>query len=59
MPSELMSKSYSIWPLFTKPVFHHVLVLIQVTTLPPNSRTIASALRVIGKSDEKNFQSYH
>ena len=47
------------YPLFSKPVFLHVQVLIQGAILSPKSRTVASALRVMGKGDEKNYQNYH
>jgi len=46
-------------PLFSKPVFQHVQVLVQGAILAPSSRTVASALRVMGKAEEKNFQNYH
>ncbi|MGI8655747.1 MAG: IS701 family transposase [Pyrinomonadaceae bacterium] len=59
MPCELLSIVIAFAPLFTKPVFRHVQVLIQGAILSPASRTVASALRVMGKSDEQNFQNYH
>ncbi len=59
MPCELLAIVIAFAPLFTKPVFCHVQVLIQGAILSPSSRTVASALRAMGKSDEKNFQNYH
>ena len=59
MPCELFQLLIAFAPLFSKPVFRHVQVLIQGALLSPASRTVASALRVMGKSDEKNFQNYH
>ena len=59
MPCELLNIVIAFAPLFTKPVFRHVQVLIQGAILSPSCRTVASALRVMGKSDEKNFQTYH
>lgn len=59
MPCELFQLLIAFAPLFSKTVFRHVQVLIQGAILSPASRTVASALRVMGKSDEKNFQTYH
>jgi len=59
MPCELLAIVIAFAPLFTKPVFCHVQVLIQGAILSPSSRTVASALRVMGLSNEKNFQNYH
>jgi len=59
MPCELLAIVIAFAPLFTNPVFCHVQVLIQGAILSPSSRTVASALRAMGKSDEKNFQNYH
>ena len=46
-------------PLFSKPVFNHVKVLLMGATLSPASRTVANALRVMGLSQEKHLQTYH
>jgi hypothetical protein len=59
MPCELLLIVIAFAPLFTKPVFHHVGVLIQGAILSPSSRTVASCLRVMGFSDCENFQNYH
>jgi hypothetical protein len=59
VPCELMMIVIAFAPLFSKPVFRHLQVLIQGAILAPSSRTVASALRVMGKSEEKNFQNYH
>jgi len=59
VPCELLVIVIAFAPLFSKPVFCHLQVLIQGAILAPSSRTVASALRVMGKSDEKNFQNYH
>lgn len=59
MPCELLALVIAFAPLFTKPVFERVKVLIVGAILSPNSRTVTQALRVTGKSDEKNFQNYH
>lgn len=59
MPCELLMIVIAFAPLFSKPVFQHVQVLVQGAILAPASRTVASALRVMGKADEPNFQTYH
>ena len=46
-------------PLFSKPVFNHVKVLVVGAILSPASRTVSNALRVMGLSQEKHFQTYH
>ncbi len=46
-------------PLFSKPVFQRVQVLLTGAILSPASRTVANALRVMGLSGEKHFQNYH
>ena len=59
MPCELMNFVIAFAPLFSKPVFDHVLVLLTGAILSPASRTVANALRVMGWSGEKHFQNYH
>ena len=59
MPCELLAIVIAFAPLFTNPVFGHAQVLIQGAILSPSSRTVASALRVMGLSQGKNFQNYH
>jgi len=46
-------------PLFSKPVFKRVKVLLTGAILTPCSRTVTNALRVMGLSQEKHFQNYH
>jgi hypothetical protein len=58
MPCELLMIVIAFAPLFSKPVFHHVQALVQGAILAPSSRTVASALRVMGQADERNFQNY-
>ena len=59
MPCELLNIFIAFAPLFTKPVFRHAQVLVQGAILSPTSRTVTSALRAMGLSNEKNFQNYH
>ena len=59
MPYELLSFVIAFAPLFSKPVFNHVKVLLIGAILSPASRTVTNALRVMGLSQEKHFQTYH
>jgi len=59
MPCELMNFVIAFAPLFSKPVFNRVKVLVRGAILSPASRTVANALRVMGLSQEKHFQNYH
>ena len=59
LPVEFLNIIVVFAPLFSKPVFEHVKVLIAGAILAPGKRTVTSALRVMGKSQEKNFQTYH
>jgi hypothetical protein len=45
--------------MFSKRVFEHVKPLIVGASLAPGKRTVSSVLRVMGKSDYRNFQHYH
>ncbi len=46
-------------PLFSKPVFARVKILLVGAILSPVSRTVTNALRVMGLSQEKHFENYH
>lgn len=59
MPSVLMKFVIAFAPLFSKPVFERVKVLLVGAILSPASRTVTNALRVMGLSGEKHFQNYH
>lgn len=59
MNSILMKFVIAFAPLFSKPVFEKVKVLIVGAILSPASRTVTNALRVMGLSGEKNFLKYH
>jgi hypothetical protein len=59
MPCELMNFVIAFAPLFSKPVFNRVKILVMGAILSPASRTVANALRVMGLSQEKHFQNYH
>ena len=59
LPLELTSLIVGFAPLFSKPVFKHVQVLIAGAILAPGKRTVTAALRVMGRSDEQHFENYH
>lgn len=46
-------------PLFTQPTWAHAQILLVGAILCRGSRTVASALRVMGLSDERRFEKYH
>jgi hypothetical protein len=45
--------------LFSKRVFQSVQVLLAGAILAPGKRTVTSALRIMGLSQERHFQTYH
>jgi hypothetical protein len=59
MPCEFVALMVACAPLFSKPVFQHVHVLLIGAILSPGKRTVTQALRVIGKSHDAHFQNYH
>ena len=44
---------------FTAPTWEHVLVLVMGAILVPGRRTVASALRVMGLGQARQFTNYH
>jgi len=59
LPFELTTLIVAFAPLFSKPVFKHLQVLIAGAILAPGKRTVTSALRVMGLSTDRHFQNYH
>lgn len=59
LPFALTSLIVGFAPLFSKPVWEHVQVLLVGAILAPGKRTVTSALRVMGLSHERHFQTYH
>jgi DDE superfamily endonuclease len=59
MPCEFVALLVALAPLFSKPVFQHVQVLLLGASLAPGKRTVTQALRVMGKSQDAPFQNYH
>ena len=48
LPSELTSLIVAFAPLFSKPIWQHVQVLLVGTILAPGKRTVTATLRVCG-----------
>jgi len=59
MPCEFVALIVAFAPLFSKPGFQHVHVLLVGAILSPGKRTVTQALRVMGKNHEPHFQNYH
>src|SRR5215470_12252886 len=59
LPTELFAVIVAFAHLFSKPVWESAKLLIAGAILAPGKRTITALLRVLGKSMEKNFQTYH
>jgi len=59
MPCEFVALIVTFAPLFSKPVFQHVHVLLVGAILSPGKRTVTQALRVMGKNQDPHFQNYH
>jgi hypothetical protein len=57
--SELSRLFAEFAPLFTRPTAWHALRLMEGTILTVGRRTVASALRTIGRQDTPHFQNYH
>jgi len=46
-------------PVFSRRVWRHVQVLLVGAILAPGRRTVTALLRVMGLSEERDFQTYH
>jgi hypothetical protein len=46
-------------PVFSRPVWQHVKVLMTGAVLAPGQRTVTAILRIMGRSAAPNFQTYH
>jgi hypothetical protein len=58
-PVELLNIIVVFVPLFSKPVFDHLKLLLVGAILATGKPTLTACLRIIGKSSDKNFQTYH
>jgi DDE superfamily endonuclease len=59
LPAELAFIILAFRPLFSHRVWSCAQVLLIGAILAPGKRTVTSALRVMGLSDEHHFQNYH
>lgn len=59
LPSEFSKQISAFAPLFKKKVFEHAKVLLIGSLLVVGRRTVCSALRAVGLSEEKRFHKYH
>jgi hypothetical protein len=46
-------------PVFSRPVWQHVKVLMTGAVLAPGQRTVTAILRIMGRSAAPDFQTYH
>jgi hypothetical protein len=59
LPADLVALLAPFAPLFSRPVWRHVHVLLAGAILTPGQRTVSSALRAVGLSHLPSFQAYH
>src|ERR671933_49886 len=46
-------------PVFSRPVWQHVQVLLTGAVLAPGQRTVTAILRIMGRSAAPDLQTYH
>src|SRR5919205_3812544 len=59
LPRPIIKVLHPFHSLFRKPTWEHAQALLLGTILTPGPRTVAAALRVLGRSHEVHFQTYH
>ena len=59
LPVAVQSVMLSFAPLFSKRVFEHARLLMAGAILAPGKRTISAVLRIMGKDQASEFQTYH
>ncbi len=59
LPADIIPLLMPFMPLFTKPAFQHIQVLLMGAILSPGKRTVTAALRAVGCEKDKQFQKYH
>jgi hypothetical protein len=59
VPVTLMQLIVRFAPVFSKRVWAHAQVLVVGALLAPGKRTVTAVLRVMGLSQERQFQKYH
>src|ERR671935_2285443 len=46
-------------PVFSRPIWQHVKVLLTGAVLAPGKRTVTAILQIMGRSAASDFQTYH
>lgn len=59
LPAALLPVLLPFAPLFTRPTWQHLQVLLLGTLLAQGPRTVTAALRAMGLADERRFERYH
>src|SRR5215204_3978581 len=59
LPPEIVRVLRVFEDVFSERVWDWVQVLVVGAILPPGQRTVAAEMRVMGLSDERQFQNYH
>ena len=59
VPENLAAWMQPFRDAFTAPTWRHVLVLVMGAILVPGRRTVASALRIMERSEVPDFTTYH
>src|SRR6478672_13890436 len=59
LPEQIMVLLKRFAPVFSERVFEWAKVLVVGAILAPGKRTVTAALRVMGLSNEAQFQNYH
>jgi hypothetical protein len=59
LPAELLPLIVTFAPLFSKRVWEHAQLLLVGAILAPGKRTVTACLRVMGRSQDFDFQNYH
>ena len=59
LPADYLKLIRAFVPHFSKAIWQHAQVLLLGTILTTSQRTVTSALRVVGLSAERHFQTYH
>src|ERR1700746_2019666 len=59
LPPQLVSIIVAFAPLFWKRTWEHAQVLLWGAILAPGKRTVTSALRIMGLSEDRHFANYH
>lgn len=59
LPADIVSLLSPFAPLFSRPTWRHVQVLLVGAVLAPGRRMVSSVLRVVGLGQLATFQTYH